>query len=433
MGLIFGTDGIRGLVGTEITDDLAYDCGRSIAGLKSGTKILVAQDTRVSGDRIMLAFSSGAISGGALVTSIGIAPTPCVSFLTKKLGFDFGVVISASHNPPEYNGIKIFDAAGHKINEDTEKRIEKNLFIKSKCERYGKFNQDSKIVSYYLNHLIKLADNHLKLTVVLDCSNGAAYKIAPSVFKKLGAKVYSYNSKCDGENINNNCGALHIDYLKKKVKKLNADVGFAFDGDADRVIAVDGNGEEFDGDQIICFLAKFLPKLNDEKEARVVSTILTNKGIEEHLLSHGIEMYRSDVGDKYVKELMNKTNCRIGGEQAGHIIIEPFSNTGDGVLTAVVLATIMSSQNVKLEDHRVKSLLFQESRNIIVKDKSFVFSSNEFKDIKNMAEALVGNGRVVIRPSGTEPKIRVMVEHEDLEFAKSLADSIVGQISKIEQ
>ena len=426
MGIYFGTDGIRGISGFELTSEMAFKVGKALCLIKHRPRILIAKDTRESGDYLLTAFVSGAIQNGANVVSIELAPTPCVSFLIRKYKFDFGVVISASHNSAEFNGIKIFGSDGKKITDEQELQIEQNLFKQQETLCYGRFVTELSLISDYETNLKSVLEEKTLsgLRVVLDCANGAASVIAPKVFRDAGATVYVLSNETSGNNINNGCGALFTQNLKSKVVEMNADVGFAFDGDADRIIAVDNLGQEFDGDQIIYFLAtKFKDKgvLNGDK---VVSTIQTNLQIEHELEKHGIRVLRSDVGDKYVIELMDKSGAVLGGEQSGHIIVKKYMETGDGILTAIIIAKYISCDRLQLSEERVKCLTPQYIRNVSVKNKDKVMQSGDLLDAKMSAEEKLVDGRIILRKSGTEPKIRIMIESNN----KLLSEEILEKL-----
>ena len=433
MGTYFGTDGVRGVAIDELTGEMSEKLGATIASMKVNAKILIAKDTRKSCDYLLHSFVSGAISQGADVASLKIAPTPCVSYLVKLLGYDYGVVISASHNSVEYNGIKIFGSNGQKILDSFEDKIEKRLFLPKNLDKQnlGSFEEKQELLKYYFLNLYSILDHKLDLKIVVDCSNGAAFKIIPQILKKLGAKVYTVGCKPNGNNINTNCGALNLATIKKKVVKTQADIGFAFDGDADRIIAIDENGEEFDGDQIICALAKFFKSQGDLKGDSVVLTTQTNTGIEEDLINHGIQMIRSDVGDKYVIEKMNQIGVDLGGEQSGHIIIKKYGETGDGLITAIVLSKMLCESGLKLSDLRVTDLYYQAIENIQTQDKNEIIHNAEIQAYKAYLESLLGVGRIMIRASGTEPKIRIMVEHKIKEVAESTLLLLSSKIREI--
>ena len=434
MGIFFGTDGIRGKVNTELTYDLAYKCGNALGASEKKPTILIGQDTRTSGSFLTIAFSSGALNAGANVIDVGICPTAGIAYLTKRTNADYGVVISASHNPAEYNGIKIFDKNGIKLGDLRENQLERK-FVNSKmvqASEIGTYTQNKKIVNLYQNYLISCCETTLEnLKVVLDSSNGASYKIAPEVFSKLGAKVIKLNCKNDGANINNNCGSLHPKNLSDAVIKHNANCGFAFDGDSDRIIACDELGNILDGDIIIFMLAKYLKTKNLLNKNTVVGTRHTNMGLEEELNEMGIKLERTDIGDKYVLEKMEQDELNLGGEKSGHIIFRDLATTGDGVLTAVKLSEMMNKTNKKLSELAYAKLYPQCNIDCIVQDKMHVINSEKLSQCINQEESKLGNdARIMVRVSGTEPKIRIMVECKDENMAKNSANTI-AQIVKI--
>lgn len=432
MGIFFGTDGVRGKAGEELTGEFACRLGKSLASIKHGAKIVVAKDTRESSDNLLLWFCAGATSVGGEVVSIGVAPTPSVSFLTKTCCFDFGVVVSASHNEAKYNGIKIFGRNGQKIDDDLETKIEKNLFLDSFPIKYGTFHEDGSLLELYKAHLESVCEGRVKLKIVLDCSNGAAHEIAPVVFEKLGAEVVCVAATPNGKNINDGCGALFPQYVKKKIAETGADVGFSYDGDADRLITVTKTGQIIDGDQFLFVAAKFLQKQKKLQGNKIVATVMTNSKIEEELKALGIEMIRSKVGDKYVIDRMNAENIILGGEQAGHIIMKEFAESGDGVLASVYLAGIMSKRNLNLDDELCKKLYPQEEQSVTVSDKQKVLDNEKLKKAQKVATQNSQIKRVLIRASGTEPKIRVMVEGFDKHIVKETMRQLLQIINDIE-
>lgn len=429
--IYFGTDGIRGIVGEDINFEVCFRCGNALSRLKKGCKIVIGRDTRTTGSFVLSSFVSGATMGGANIIDVGIVPTPAISVLTKLLKADFGVMITASHNPPEYNGIKIFDKTGRKISSKIENELEKN-FAKQKIEKFskfGKYTQKPKLRKEYIKHLV--SSSGIKLTglkVVLDCSNGASYLVAHKVFKMLGANVTKINASNKGESINDGCGALHPQKLIAMVKKLGADVGFAFDGDADRIVVVDEKGNIVDGDQIILFLTEMYHRFGTLKSHAVVGTVQTNMALEDKLESMGIKLLRTDVGDKFVSDEMFSKNLQIGGEQSGHIILSEYCPTGDGVLCAVMISKYLMLSKEPLSKNIFTGLFAQYSKNYLVTDKHAVMNSASTKVAISESEAMLKKcGRVVVRASGTEPKIRVMIETQN----KNLAQLVLEKIEKV--
>lgn len=435
MGLFFGTDGLRGKVNEDLTFDVAYKIGNALSILKSRPTIIIGGDTRISRSYLALGVASGAMSGGANVIDAGVVPTAGVAYLTRVTGADYGVVISASHNSGEYNGIKVFDSNGYKLSDKEEERIER-CFIHEKTNDFpdiGRYEQDYNLIKAYRKFLVGCSEHSLKgMTIVLDCAFGAAHRIAPDVFRRLGAKVIASSCVDDGLKINRNCGALYPESLVKKVFRYNADAGFAFDGDSDRLIAVDEKGNIIDGDMIICGLAKYMKKCGTLKMNTVVGTSHTNMAIEEELRNNGIDLIRTDIGDKYVLMKLNERGLSLGGEQSGHIILKDLATTGDGILSAIVVANTAINEGKKLSELFGVALYPQVNRNVVVDDKFRIMNNERLgRAVAACNAELEGKGRLMLRASGTEPKIRVMVESKDRELNERLASSIVGLIKQI--
>ncbi|MBR2322951.1 MAG: phosphoglucosamine mutase [Clostridia bacterium] len=435
MGIFFGTDGLRGKVNEELTYDIAYKIGNALSILKENPTVIIGCDTRISNTYLTLGVASGAMSGGAKVIDIGVCPTAGIAYITRELKADYGVVISASHNSGEYNGVKVFNGEGYKLSDKEEELIER-CFIREKindCFNVGSFTQDFNLVKLYKKFLINSSENSLKgKTIVLDCAYGASHRIAPDVFRKLGANVIASNSTNEGEKINKNCGALYPENLVKRVFRYKADMGFAFDGDADRLIAVDEKGNVIDGDMIIYGLAKYYKKIGKLKSNKVVGTSHTNMAIEQDLKEQGIDLIRTDIGDKYVLAKLIEKNLSLGGEQSGHIILKDLSTTGDGILSAITVANMIISENTSMSKALKIDLYPQTNRNVIVEDKFRIMNSEELsEEIAKRKTMLSGKGRLMIRASGTEPKIRVMVESQDGNLNERIAEEIVTVIKKI--
>lgn len=437
MGIFFGTDGIRGLVNSELTFDLAFKCGNALGVSKPNAKILIGRDTRISGSYLSIAVAGGAISAGAKVVDIGICPTAGIAYLTKILKYDFGVVISASHNPPDYNGIKIFDCNGYKLGDKNENLLERKFVNTTYVapKNIKNYVQNYKITSKYTDFLKNSCNLSLNgLKIVVDCSNGAAYKYAPKVFKNLGAEVIKINSSNNGSNINKDCGSLHPESLCQKVVKEKADMGFAFDGDSDRILACDENGNILDGDIILYMLAKYFKGNKLLSKNTIVGTSHTNMGIENSLQKIGIKLLRSDVGDKYVLEKMLENNLSLGGEKSGHIILSEYATTGDGILAAIKLAEMVVSSNKKLSTLAKVKLYPQINIDCIVKDKLRIINNLTLSNIITEQEKILGNNsRIMVRVSGTEPKIRIMVESLNTEQAQKSAQIIEQTVKEIDQ
>lgn len=438
MSVFFGTDGLRGIVGEELTYDIAFKCGNSLSQMmQEGRTVIIGRDTRITGSYLVSSISAGLTAGGVNVVDVGILPTAGVAYLTKELNLDYGIVITASHNPYQYNGIKVLAASGEKLQDKEEERIEKG-FIKTKhveASRVGKYVQKYKLANKYIDYLVRTAQISLEgMSVVIDASNGASYAVAPKVFKALGAKVYKINSKDDGANINVNCGSLHPERLAKTVVSKEADLGVAFDGDADRLIVVDQQGNIIDGDMVITALAKNYKAKGLLKENAVVGTSQTNMGIEQNLKESGIKLYRADVGDKYVCELMNKHGLSLGGEQSGHIIIKKYLPTGDGILSAIQLAQAVKESGKTVAEYCAVDLFPQTNVNVEVKDKLRVLGNEGLAiAISNAQQELAGKGRVLVRASGTESKVRIMVECQNLMVSRHLAEYLAGVVKQLAQ
>ena len=414
MGIFFGTDGIRGIACEELTHELAHKCGNALGSCTKNAKIIIGADTRKSGSYIKLAFAVGAISAGANIVDVGICTTPALSYLVRKLKYDYAVVISASHNSAKYNGIKIFTSDGFKLCDDKENALERKFVRQTNCSytEIGSYRQNFKLTTKYVNYIKNQCASDLSgLKIVIDASNGASYKIAPKIFKELGAEIVTISCKKDGDNINNNCGSLYPESLIKQVKSCNADMGFAFDGDADRIIACDESGNILDGDIILYILAKYLKSKSKLKSNCVVGTRHTNMGIENSLKENGISLIRTDIGDKYVIAKMEELKLSLGGEKSGHIIMRDYLTTGDGVLSAVMIAKICKETKNKLSKLAEVHLYPQCNLDVVVEDKMRIINSEKLSDeIKRTEKSLGKNSRVMVRASGTEKKIRIMVE-----------------------
>ncbi len=432
----FGTDGMRGEVFKSIDHKIAFDCGNALCNIKDNPKIIVGKDTRVSGDYITLAFCLGAILGGATVVDVDICPSAAVAYLTQNLGYDFGIVVTASHNPPTHNGIKIFSGKGQKLGDEYEKQLEKYFgnYIRKDVMRLGKYKKLPKIKQKYINFLKKTIKTELfGLKIVLDCCHGASTKIAPKLFKQLGAKVITINESPDGSKINVSCGATDVSKLKIAVKNNKADVGFAFDGDSDRVIAVDEKGEEVDGDKILYIIAKYMKNQYILKNNLVVGTKLTNLGIQNALNDNGIAVKLADVGDKYVIDEMIKSGGVLGGEKAGHIILSDYLKTGDGILCAVKLAEILKLSQKKFSELANVEIYPQISINCAVKNKDAVISNEQLNDmIRDIERVCAGKIYIVVRKSGTENVIRIMTMGKDEILATKYAKMIEQKVKEID-
>lgn len=437
MSRLFGTDGIRGIANEGLTPEIAMHCGNALSSLKSKAVVVVGRDTRSSGDMLSLSLAGGATSGGATVIDLGIVPTAGVAYLTRKFNADFGVVISASHNPNEYNGIKVFDKNGYKLSEKDENEIE-NLMRFHKYAapgEIGRYIYNSEARWDYANYLAETSSGDLSgMKIVLDCSNGAAFRIAPEVFRRLNADVVALSCGSSGCDINLECGSLHPEKLRIAVLEHHADAGFAYDGDADRLVAVDEKGSLVDGDMLIYMLSVSLQKQKLLRGNKVVGTSHTNMGVQKALAESGITLLRSDIGDKYVIEMMLKENCVIGGEQSGHIILKHHSTTGDGILSSIQVANLIKREGKTLSELNAVKLFPQHNINVRVKEKLRILNNEQLADaLESERMKLHGKGRIVLRASGTEELIRVFAESEDGALAKSSAERVAAFVRELDE
>ncbi|MBE6589888.1 MAG: phosphoglucosamine mutase [Ruminococcaceae bacterium] len=450
MGKYFGTDGFRGEAGVTLTSEHAYKIGRFLGWYyaQGGThkvRAVIGKDTRRSSYMFEYAIVAGLTSSGADAYMLHVTTTPSVSFAVAGDDFDCGIMISASHNPYSDNGIKLVNRKGEKIDDNTIEKIE--LYLDGKFEELGIPESDipfatgaslGEIIDYaagrnrYIGYLISLSRYSLRnFRIGLDCANGSAWMIAKSVFDALGAKTYTINASPDGLNINRNAGSTHIEVLSEYVKEQGLDVGFAFDGDADRCIAVDERGEVVNGDHILYVLAMQLKKRGELVNNTVVTTVMSNMGLYRALKNAGIRYEQTTVGDRYIYENMQHTcNC-IGGEQSGHIILSKYATTGDGILTAIKLMEAVVSEKLPLSKlAEPVQMLPQITRNVRVANKEAVISHAAIKEsLADIERRLGERGRILLRKSGTEPLIRVMVEAPTEAECKELADELVSQIT----
>lgn len=450
MGRLFGTDGVRGVANTELTIELAYKLGQ--AGAYVLTKethhqpiILVGRDTRISGNMLEAALVAGICSVGAKAVKLGVVPTPAVAYLTRKYKADAGVVISASHNPVKYNGIKFFNSEGYKLRDELEEEIEGIILDHTEelptpvGEEIGTIIEEPDALNDYVDFLKSTINVDLKgLKIAVDCANGAAYMAGPKVLEALGAELIVTGSEPNGCNINKNCGSTHIEALQEIVKANKVDLGLAFDGDADRCLAVDENGNLVDGDQIMAICGLQMKKENTLTGNTIVATVMSNLGLFIMAEKNGINVEKTKVGDRYVLEEMLKDNYKLGGEQSGHIIFLDYNTTGDGILTALQLLSVMKKTGKKLSElASVMEVLPQVLVNAKVSnEKKYSYLENKTvkKAIEELEAKFAGEGRVLIRPSGTEPLIRVMIEGKDekvlKEEAEKLAELIKTELNK---
>ena len=446
MGKLFGTDGVRGVANTELSAELAFRLGQASAVvLAAETKhkpiILLGKDTRVSCDMLEGALAAGICSAGASVMSLGVIPTPAVAYLTKKYNADAGAVISASHNSFEFNGIKLFGSGGYKLADEVENKIEE--FLECGLDKLempvgdgvGRYYLCDSAKRDYMEYLKTLCRVDLSgLTIALDCANGASFKIAPTIFQELGAKVHVVGDMPDGININRDCGSTHMEGLLKLTAASGADIGFAFDGDADRALAADEKGRLVDGDSLLALIGMDLKEKGLLSDDTVVATVMSNMGLEIAFKEAGITLKRTAVGDRYVLEEMLKHSHKLGGEQSGHIICTDFNTTGDGIATAIMTINALVASKRKFSDitNAVK-VLPQVLRNARVQNenKERCFDDCVIKNMcDNLEEEFEGCGRVLIRPSGTEPLVRVMIEAMDIDIITRKAEELVKVIEE---
>jgi len=443
MGKLFGTDGVRGIANKDLTSELSYKLGRIggffLANGKKRPKMVVGMDTRISGDMLEGALSAGLNSAGIDVLYLGVLPTPAVACMIKILDADGGVMISASHNPVEYNGIKFFNENGFKLTDEIENSIEEYIINGIDIDYVpvsGEIGRKIKIenpVRKYMDFLKDTIDVDFKgLKVAVDCGNGAVYKAAPELLHELGAQVYVIHNDPNGININVNCGSTDTSEIQKLVLETGADVGLTFDGDADRLIAADENGNIVDGDHILAVCGMHMKSKGKLKSNTVIGTVMTNMGLEMCLKKNNIDIIKTKVGDRYVLEEMIKGHHSIGGEQSGHIIFLDHNTTGDGLLTAIQLLSVVKEKNTKLSKLAsvmtvmpqvlVNAIIDNEKKNAYLDDEVIM---DKISEIENHFH---GTGRVLIRSSGTEPLVRVMIEGQDQDelnyYAKELAELI---------
>ena len=444
MGRLFGTDGVRGVANEEITPLLAMQLGQ--AGAYVLTKetqhkptIMVGCDTRISGDMLANALMAGACSVGANVVYVGVVPTPAIAYLTQKYKVDAGVVISASHNPVEFNGIKFFNGNGYKLSDSLEDEIEALIHNQMAGVKFptgngvGKIKYRNDAREEYINHAIQSVPVDLGgMKIVVDCAEGASFYTSVEALKDLGAQVIAIHNNPDGTNINANCGSTHMQELMGRVVYERADVGLAFDGDADRMLAVDENGKIVDGDQIMAIIGNYMKSRGKLKNNTIVATVMSNLGFYLMAKEKGLLIEQTKVGDRYVLERMREIDASLGGEQSGHIIFLEENTTGDGLLSALHLLEVMVETKMPLSKlAAVMTVMPQALVNAKVanhKKERYMDYPEIAKAIGQLEERFAGEGRVLIRPSGTEPKVRVMIEGKDQavieEEAKKLADLI---------
>ena len=437
MGKYFGTDGFRGEANVVLTVEHAFKVGRFLGwyyGQEHKARVVIGKDTRRSSYMFEDALSAGLTASGADVYLLHVTTTPSVSYVTRTEDFDCGIMISASHNIFYDNGIKVINAKGHKLEAEVEEKIESDIDGTGGEIPYATRDAIGRTVDYsagrnrYIGHLIAMATRSFKdKRVGLDCSNGSASSIAKSVFDALGAKTYVINSEPDGTNINRNCGSTHIHVLQEFVKEKKLDVGFAYDGDADRCLAVDENGNEVDGDLILYVCGKYLKEQGRLNNDTIVTTIMSNLGLYKACDKAGIKYEKTAVGDKYVYENMVQNNHCLGGEQSGHIIFSKYATTGDGILTSLLLMEVMLEKKQTLAKLTEEVKIYpQLLKNVRVSDKKTARENAEvIKAVEAVTEALGNDGRILVRESGTEPVIRVMVEASTDELCEKYVNQVV--------
>lgn len=440
MGRLFGTDGVRGVANSELTCELSMKIGRAAAMVLAGEtetrpKVLIGMDTRASSEMLEAAIAAGLCSVGADVLLLGVLPTPAVAFLVKKYGYDAGIMISASHNPFEYNGIKIFQSEGYKLPDQLEEKIERIILDDTVVppaivgEGVGRVSTSEMPIFDYIEHITSAAETSFEgMKIALDCANGAASITAPELFMRLGAECLVIHNEPNGVNINSGCGSTHLNSLKAFVLKNGCMAGFAFDGDADRLLAVDEKGNVVDGDKIIAICAQGLEAAGKLRKNTAVVTVMSNMGFFKFCEEQGINCETTKVGDRYVLEKMLEDNLSIGGEQSGHVIFLDYATTGDGQLTAVKLLEVMKKTSKSLSDlASIMQVYPQVLINVKVSNigKVRYSSDNEIQKAISEAERILGDdGRVLVRVSGTEPLVRVMLEGKDEALINELAEEI---------
>ena len=444
MGRLFGTDGARGIANSELTCEMAMSIGRAAAFVLTREnvkhpKVLIGKDTRASSNMLEMALAAGLCSVGADVVLAGFVPTPAVAYLISDCGADAGVMISASHNPCEYNGIKLFNDSGYKLPDSIEEEIEALVLDDMSPIKFPTGGDVGNVfirhdyIDKYIDHIVNSTDVRLDgLKIALDCSNGSASYTAQRIFKALGAELHIMHANPDGENINANCGSTHMDGIIDYVNAYGMDLGLAFDGDSDRCLAVDEKGNLIDGDRLIAVFAKSLKEQNKLKGNTAVVTVMTNIGFKKFAKENGIDVAETGVGDRYVLEEMLKKDFVIGGEQSGHIIFKDFATTGDGQLTGVQFASIMARTGKKASELASVMQVFPQTMiNVKATPKlkeMLKTDADILAAIDSASKQLGDEGRILVRASGTEPLIRVMLEGENIKEIAALAEKVAAVI-----
>ena len=447
MTRLFGTDGVRGLANKKLTPILALRLGQAAAEVLTSDResyerrplAIIGRDPRVSGEMLDAAIASGLASRGVDVVRVGVLPTPAIAFLTDDFGADLGVMISASHNPMPDNGIKFFSAGGKKLPDEVEDRIQ--AAMDNLTEDGPTATKIGRIISEapdgrerYLKHLAEVVTTDLSgIKVVVDTANGAASKVAPQAYEAAGAEVIAIHNKPNAFNINEDCGSTHIEKTQEAVVEHGADLGLAHDGDADRCLAVDAEGNVVDGDQIMAILAVGMKEENDLRFNTLVATVMSNLGLKLAMQEQGIEVKETAVGDRYVLEELNRGDFSLGGEQSGHVVLPDDCTTGDGTLTGLSIMARMAKSGKSLKElASVMTVLPQVLINVPVSDKTAILNAPEVKEAIAAAEAELGDtGRVLLRPSGTEELFRVMVEAAEKEQARKVAGKLAAVVAAV--
>ena len=437
---IFGTDGIRSLSNDEIFNNLSLNTlSKAILKNNKNLKIVIGRDTRESSKEIESNFINALKNNGAKIFKAGLLSTPAISYLIKKLNCNLGIVVSASHNPYQFNGIKFFNKNGEKLSDSDESKIEKYFFKLTKKKNNDKNNGKIQIInnpfSIYKKKFTKiLIKNNFssKLKIVIDCANGSSYKVVKYIFSKININLIYIKDKPNGRNINYKCGSLYPQSLIKEVKKKSADLGISFDGDGDRLICCDEKGKIIDGDKILACLAQYIFNKSRPGVNSMVGTLMSNRGLEKFVNDIGLNFYRSNVGDKFVYELMKKKDCFLGGEQSGHIILKKFGPSGDGILIALYLIKIISEYNKKTSEiFDLYNSYFQIQKNIKLKDSKYQKNKKINNLLRFYNNKIIDNVRVLIRLSGTEPVIRLLVEGKKYSKIRLLAKKLDKKIKSI--
>ena len=447
MGRLFGTDGARGIANKELTCELAMNIGRAAAmvltdsGANKHPKVLIGKDTRLSSYMLEGALIAGLCSVGANVVLLGAVPTPAVAYLIKNYGADAGIMISASHNPFEFNGIKIFSSDGYKLPDALEEEIESIVIDNSKPyfvptgDGLGRVSRAENAKEDYINHVISTVPYRLDgMKIAIDCSNGSSSSTAEQLFTRLGAECYMLSDKPDGTNINDNCGSTHLENLQKYVVENGLEAGVAFDGDADRCLAVDENGNVIDGDFIMAICALDLASRNKLAKNAAVGTVMSNMGFSRFCADNGLKFVSTDVGDRYVLEAMLREGYNFGGEQSGHVIFLDYATTGDGQLTAAQLLSLINRRRARFSSIATLMVRYPQvliNVKVTNEGKLHFFTNQHIKNkIEEVKKELGDDGRILVRLSGTEPLVRVMLEGLDKELITRLAQETADLIKE---